>query len=193
QREAAPTHLLEAHDTLGGTLFFLGEYAAARTHLEQGIALTDPTAQRALALRHGLAPGVTCLAYEANTLWCLGFPAQALQRNQEMLALAQELAHPHSLAQAQHWAAYVHQRRREGLAVQALAEALLALATAQGFPLWMGFGTCWRGWALALQAQGEAGLAQLHQGLAAVVAAGTTVSRPFCLVLLAEAAGHAGH
>jgi class 3 adenylate cyclase/predicted ATPase len=193
QREAAPTHLLEAHDTLGGTLFFLGEYAAARTHLEQGIALTDPTAQRALALRHGLAPGVTCLAYEANTLWCLGFPAQALQRNQEMLALAQELAHPHSLAQAQHWAAYVHQRRREGLAVQALAEALLALATAQGFPLWMGFGTCWRGWALAIQAQGEAGLAQLHQGLAAVVAAGTTVSRPFCLVLLAEAAGHAGH
>jgi predicted ATPase/class 3 adenylate cyclase len=192
QREAAPMHLLEAHDTLGGTLFFLGEYAAARTHLEQGIALTDPMAQRALALRHGLAPGVTCLAYEANTLWSLGSPAQALQRSQEALALAQELAHPHSLAQAQHWAAYLHQRRREGPAVQALAEALLALATAQGFPLWMGFGACWRGWALAMQGQGEAGLAQLHQGLAAVVAVGTTVSRPFCLVLLAETAGQAG-
>jgi TOMM system kinase/cyclase fusion protein len=192
QREAAPTHLLEAHDTLGGTLFFLGAYAAARTHLERGIALTDPTAQRALALRHGLAPGVTCLAYEANTLWCLGSPAQALQRSQEMLALAQELAHPHSLAQAQHWAAYLHQRRREGPAVQARAEALLALATAQGFPLWVGFGTCWRGWALAMQDQVEAGLAQLHQGLATVVAVGTTVSRPFCLILLAEAAGHAG-
>jgi len=109
-----------------------------------------------------------------------------------VLTLAQELAHPHSLAQAQHWAAYLHQRRREGPAVQALAEALLALATAQGFPLWMGFGACWRGWALAMQGQGEAGLAQLHQGLAAVVAVGTTVSRPFCLVLLAETAGQAG-
>src|SRR6266536_4948173 len=28
QHEAAPTHLLEAHDALGSTLFYLGEYAA---------------------------------------------------------------------------------------------------------------------------------------------------------------------
>jgi predicted ATPase len=45
QREADPTHRLEAHDALGTTLFFLGEYTAARTHLEQGIALTDPTVE----------------------------------------------------------------------------------------------------------------------------------------------------
>ena len=32
QRAAAPTHLLEAHEALGITLFFLGDYAAARTH-----------------------------------------------------------------------------------------------------------------------------------------------------------------
>ena len=38
--------LLEAHEALGTTLFYLGEYAAARTHLEQGIALTDPAQQR---------------------------------------------------------------------------------------------------------------------------------------------------
>src|SRR4029453_15194555 len=35
QREAEPTHLLEAHSTLGQVLFFLGEYAAARMHFEQ--------------------------------------------------------------------------------------------------------------------------------------------------------------
>ena len=38
-----PTALLEAHDALGTTLFYLGDYAAARTHLEQGIALIDPS------------------------------------------------------------------------------------------------------------------------------------------------------
>ena len=32
----------------------------------------------------------------------------------------------------------------------------------------------------------------MHQGLAAVVATGQTLSRPLCLVLLAEAAGHVG-
>ena len=192
QRAADPTHRLEAHDALGSTLFYLGEYAAARTHLEQGIALIDPAAQRAQALRHDVAPGVRCLAMAANTLWCLGYPAQAVRRSQEALALAQALAHPHSLAVAQYWAAFLHYRRREAPAVQAQAEALLTLATAQGFPLYVGHGTFWRGWALAMQGQGEVGLAQMHQGLAAVLATGQTLARPFCLVLLAEAAGHAG-
>src|SRR5262249_12833088 len=53
QRAADPTSRLEAHDALGSTLFFLGDYTAARTHLEQGIPLIDPAAQRALALRYG--------------------------------------------------------------------------------------------------------------------------------------------
>jgi predicted ATPase len=68
QRAAAPPPRLEAHDALGTILFFLGEYAAARMHLEQGIALADPTAQRALALRLGVAPGVRCLAHAAHAL-----------------------------------------------------------------------------------------------------------------------------
>jgi predicted ATPase len=41
QRATAPTPRLEAHDALGTTLFLLGEYPAARMHLEQGVALTD--------------------------------------------------------------------------------------------------------------------------------------------------------
>jgi len=192
QHEAAPTHLLEAHEMLGGTLFYLGEYAAAQTHLEQGIALTDPATQRGLTLSHEVAPGVRCLALTAWTLWCLGTPAQALQRSHEALALAQALAHPQSLAVAQHYAAFLHHRRREVLEVLAQADALLTLGTAQGFPLWVGFGACWRGWALALQGQGAAALVQLHQGLAAVLGTGQELSRPLCLVLLAEAAGHAG-
>jgi tetratricopeptide (TPR) repeat protein len=130
QREAMPTHLLEAHEMLGNILFFLGEYAAARTHLVQGIALIDPMAQRTLTLRHGEAPGVRCLAYAGWTLWCLGYPAQAVQRSQEALTLAQALDHPLSLAQTQHIAAALHQRRGEATAVQAHGEALVTLATA---------------------------------------------------------------
>ena len=152
---------------------------AARTHLEQGIARTDPTVEGALALHHGVSPGVRCLAIAANVLWCLGYPVQAMQRSQEALALARVLAHPYSLALAQFWVVYLHCRRREAPAVQAQADALLTLATAQGFPLWVEVGTCWRGWALAMQGQSEAGLAQLHQGLAAVLATGWTWrSRP---------------
>ena len=88
-----------------------------------------------------MAPGVRWLAHAGWTLWCLGYPAQAIGRCQEALALAQELAHPHSLAVAQHFAAFLHHRRREAPAVQAQADALLTLAAEQGFPLWVGFGT----------------------------------------------------
>ena len=43
-----------------------------------------------------------------------------------------------------------------------------------------------------MQGQGEAGLAQLRQGLAAVLATGQALSQSLCLVLLTEAAGHTG-
>ena len=72
-------------------------------------------------------------------MWCLGFPALARERGQEALALAQTLDHPLSLAFAQYFVAYLHYRRRDALTVQALAEALLTLATTQGFPLYVGW------------------------------------------------------
>ena len=192
QRAGDPMQRLEAHDAVGATLFALGEYAAARTHLEQAIALTAPTTQRALALRHGIASGVRCLAVAANALWRLGFPDLAMQRSREALALAQELAHPLSLMSAQYWAAWLHYLRREVSVVQAITDALLTLATTQGFPLYVGYGTCWRGWALVMQGEGAAGLAQLRQGMAAILAAGHESAHSLCLLLLAEAIGHAG-
>jgi class 3 adenylate cyclase/predicted ATPase len=192
QHQTEPTHLLEAQDALGGTLYFQGEYATAWKHLEQGIALTNPMAQRDLMLRYGVAPGVWRLAVGANALWCLGYPVQAVRRGQEAVSLAQALAHPHSLAVAQYFLTDLHHRRREASVVQSLADALLALATAQGFPLHIGYGTFWGGWALGVQGQVETGRAQMHQGMAAIMAIGQALSRPPRLALLAEAAGHAG-
>jgi predicted ATPase len=192
QRTAVPTPHLEAHGAIGNALYFLGEYAAARTHLERGLALADPAAQRALVLHHSVAPRVGCLTLASLTLWCQGYPTQALRRSQEALVLAQALAHPHSLAVAQHWVAFLHHHRREAPAVQGQAEDLLTLATTQRFPLYVGYGTCWRGWALAMQGQGAAGLALLRQGMEAVLATGQMLTRPLCLVLLAEAAGCTG-
>jgi predicted ATPase len=192
ERAASPAHLLEARQALGMTLFFLGDYAGALTHCAEGMTLMGPTAQRAQELYHDTAAGVRCLVTAAHTLWCLGYPAQARQRAQEALALARALAHPHSLAFAQQWAAVLHHHHREVPAVQAQAEALLALPSAQGFPLYAALGTFWRGWTLAMLGQGEAALAQMHQGLAAVLATGDELARPFGLVTLAEAAGHTG-
>jgi predicted ATPase len=115
-----------------------------------------------------------------------------VRRSAEAVALAHELAHPYSLAMAQYQAAILYHHRRDVPAVQAQAEALLTMATAQGFPLFVGHGTYLQGWALTMQGEGVGGLAQLRQGLLAIPAAGQELSRPFCLILLAEAAGHVG-
>jgi predicted ATPase len=186
--------------------------------LEQGIALYDPQqhradradaflpivggilhtaihqqhrADRADAFLYGQDPVVVCLSWATWALWYLGYPDQALKRSHETLILAHELAHPYSLATALHFAAAVHRLRREGRAAQERAEAVIALASEQGFPHWLAGGTFLRGWALAEQGQGEEGIAQMRQGIAAWRALGVEqLGQPF--VLLAEVCGKAG-
>jgi predicted ATPase len=128
----------------------------------------------------------------AWTLWPLGYPDQALQRSHEALALAPDLPHPFSLASALHYAAMLHQFRREGQAVQERAEAAMVLSTEQGIPHYLALGTIWRGWALAEQDQVEEGIAQMRQGLTAWQAMGAELTLPTSLVLLAEAYGKVG-
>jgi predicted ATPase len=157
------------------------------------MALYEAQLHRAhAALYGGNDPGLCCRGIASMTLWMLGHADQALQRSQEALALAQELAQPAPLAFALNWVAALHHYRREAPAAQARAEAVVALAQEHGFTQWWVGGMMRRGWALAAQGQGAAGLAQMRQGLAAHRATGAVGGRPFYLVLLAEASGGMG-
>src|SRR6266571_3820624 len=142
-----PALLMRGHVVLGEVLYWLGEWAPARGHFERAIALYDPRRPRPpWAWIDGKVPS---LSYAALALWMLGYPDQALKRSQEALTLAQELSHPFSLAWALHFAAWLHQCRREVQATQGQAEALIALSTEQGFPFWLAPGITFRSWALA--------------------------------------------
>jgi predicted ATPase len=107
--------------------------------------------------------------------------------------LAHELSHPYSLAWARCWAAFMSQVRRDVSTVYEQAEAAVALSTEQGFPLWAAYGTSLRGWALAMQGQGEAGTAQIRQGIAAWRITGAAVGVPGFYTWLAEVCAHLGH
>ena len=131
-----PALAVIAHNALGVTWLFLGALPTARQHLEEGIAHYTPDQRRAPAFRIGQDPGVACRVHAALTLWLLGYPAQALARLHDALALAHELSHPYSLAFARRWAAHVYQFRRDVSAVHEHAEAAVALATEQGFTQW---------------------------------------------------------
>jgi predicted ATPase len=164
-----PALAVVAHYALGVTRFFLGALPAARPHLEEGIARYTPDQHRSLVFRMGQDPGVACRAYAAWTLWLQGYADQALVHLHDALVLAHELSHPFSLASARCYTASVYQFRRDVPAVHEQAEAAVALSTEQGFPHRAALGTSVRGWALAMQGQGEEGwprsaVGSLHYG-----------------------------
>jgi TOMM system kinase/cyclase fusion protein len=192
QRVREAELLLVAHSVMGDTLIWLGEFAGARAHLEQGMALYHPQQHRSHAFLYNYDSGVHCLAFVPLPLWYLGYPDQALRRIHEALTLAQELSHPFSLVVALVFAAWLHQLRREGQAVQEWAAATIALAAEQGFALQVAQGTILRGWALAEQGQSAEGIAQMRQGIAGWRATGAELSVPYWSALLGEAYGQAG-
>jgi class 3 adenylate cyclase/predicted ATPase len=177
QRGHDPARLAEAHIMLGNALFYLGELGAARTHMEQGIPNTTLWE-------------IFRLSRLAQILWYLGYPDQALQRSQETLTLAREQAQPAGLADALIYSAHLHGSRREGHIAYEQAEAALVLLREQGFAFRLAQATVLRGWALVEQGQGEAGIAQIRQGIAAERATGSRTATH--LVPLAKACWHLG-
>jgi predicted ATPase len=87
----------------------------------------------------------------------------------------------------------IHQYRRNVPAVHEQAEAAVVLSTEQGFPQLAAVGTSLRGWALAMQGQGEEGMARVRQGIAAWRVAGGAVLVPYFCTILAEVCDHLGH
>jgi predicted ATPase len=192
RRAQDPALLLRGYQTHGSTLFYRGELALARRLLEQGMTGYQPQSHRSQAWRSGLNTSVICLGHMAWNLWLLGYPEQALKKSGEALTLAQELAHPHSLAYASHFLCVIHQFRRQVHLTQERAEVVFSLSVEYGLAFWRAYGTVMRGWASALQGQGEAGIPLILQGLAALRETGGELGRTYFLALLAEAYGKMG-
>jgi predicted ATPase len=198
QRQHEAALLLQAHRAMGQTMYWFGELTQARAHLEQGIALYDPQQHRSSAFLYGQDPGVGLRNFVTLVLWFLGYPDQAVGRIHEAVALAQEVAHPFSLAFALSFVSWLHHYRREGPATQGRAEAAMALCREHGFAFFLAQQTVLRGWALAEQGHVEEGIAQMRQGLAAYKevygpqATGAEGERPYLLALFAEAYGKVG-
>jgi tetratricopeptide (TPR) repeat protein len=139
----------------GTVLFLRGEPAAAQTYHQQALRLytahLNPVAcllclhsyhQQALRLytaqedreallrRGTVDSGVSAHSWLALEWWQLGYPDRAMQHCQAAHALAQELAHPASLAHTLLRAAVLHQFRRDAPAVQTQTAAVTTLATA---------------------------------------------------------------
>jgi predicted ATPase len=185
--------LLEAHYALGSSWFLLGNPALAGTYLEQTIALYDAAQHHGLAYRYGgIDPGMAGFGVYAWVLWLRGYPAQARTHSARALSLAQQRAHPFSLARTLHYDALLCQLRRDAPAARDQADAETTVATAQSFALARATGLIMRGWAIAVQERSTEGLVQIRQGLDTYRSTGAECQRPHYLTLLAEASGLLG-
>jgi adenylate cyclase len=142
----------------------------------------------------GSDAGASALAYDACSLWCLGYPDQAALRSQEALALARELEHPFTLIDVLAFGGCVfNSLRRDAEAFKKCAEEMKQLASdkLQG---WLGMATWLWGEALALSGYLEDGIAQMQEGLAFEEYRATEQCyRSGCLHSMAEAQVKLGH
>ena len=165
--------LLVAHWALGHGLLFDGELVLARTHFERASALYDPTRHRLLAAVYtGVDMGVISLGYAGGTQWLLGYPDQAVDRDEQARDRAEKLSHPYSLGIALHFSSILHMFCGDGEGALKFADENVRLATDHGFQLLLPSAICFRGGALVELGQVEAGIAQLGEGLAALDALG---------------------
>ena len=84
--------------------------------------------------------------YYAWALWLRGYPAQARAQSAKALSLAQQLAHPYTLARTLYCDTLLCQLRRDAQAVRDQADAAITVATAQRFALVQALGPIMRGW-----------------------------------------------
>jgi len=128
--------LVQAHRAMGQTLFFLGEFASAREHLEQAIARYDPQLHRSSAFIYVEHAGVITRGFAAHVLWYLGYPDRALEAMHEALSIAAKLTDPWAVVMINVFAAWMRVYRREPHLVQQPAESALKLAREQQLAFW---------------------------------------------------------
>lgn len=172
---------------MGWRLFFGGDFSATKCHLEQTIAFYDPGQHQALAFLYGQDFGVGARSVLTWALWLLGYPNQARRHSREAITLAQQIAHPVSLAFAQIYAATLYTFCRDNQTAQAWAEAGIDLSTQHRILYWLSGGFFCRGWALVEQGQAETGLDNIRRSLTSNLETGTNTCQTFQLAGLAEA------
>jgi predicted ATPase/class 3 adenylate cyclase len=178
---------LLGHFQIGMIHFYLGEFGTARAHFEQCHDLGDPAHRAVVAPLSTADPHVAAMAHLAWTLGSLGYVDQARLRLHEVLSEADRLEHAYTRAMMLSFACWVEWASRSPEQVRRRAEESVALSIEHNFPLWLAWGTAYRGWSLTALGQTQEGLVLIKQGLAAVRATGTILMTPHWLMLLADA------
>jgi class 3 adenylate cyclase/predicted ATPase len=186
------TGIILAHDCSGRDLLAAGRFAAARSHIEQVLALYDPIAHRSLVHQTGSDSRVVSRGYFGIALFCQGFPDQGLLQSEAAIAEARVLDHPPSLAASLAQGARLLSLGDDHAALHERAAELLALASEQAFPRYRALGMIYHGWSKVVSGNIAGGISLMRSGSSAYRLTETRSLISFHLALLAQACEIAG-
>jgi len=184
--------LILGHLSSGVNLMFSGRFAQSRSHLETALVLYDPLSHGPLVRHAGVHAHIFAQAYLGITLFCLGFPDQALTRSAANIAEARRLAHPPSLAGGLAIGVRLLALLGNDTALDQWVDQLFAVATENGFPHWRTQGEIYRGWIKVKNGDVTEGMSRLRSGSDTYRASGVELFVPHYLALLASACEIAG-
>jgi class 3 adenylate cyclase/tetratricopeptide (TPR) repeat protein len=179
--------LVEAHWTLGNTLFWLGKLNESRSNLEKAIEIYEPQRHHTHAYVYGQDPGVAAHCYAACTYFALGFPDRASRAQQKALQLAESLNHPFSIGWALAFPFMIDMFNCDPVAALQAADRTIAYCTEQAYLFWLFAAMVVRGWAISLLEDPEEGVSLIKKGLEGWQTIGSIIVRPIFLGLFGEA------
>ncbi len=187
QRSGSQSQVFDAHAKLGQTCMHCGDYRAARSHLEQALALPLPAAD---ALRQREAPRV--VAYLALVLCYTGHAAAAVARCEEALLLAGQGDSPHSKAYTLGFVCWVFRLHGDTTRALDLAQQQMALSVEHGLPFWRIWSEFSQGLITSRSGEHGQGIDAMASAIAAFAAMGAELGVTDFLCLYAQACLQAG-
>ena len=178
--------MVGACHALAATLYFLGDFEAARQYAMRGLQIWRSGGVQS-PVEEVYTPAVICLCFEALSEWHLGEIASCEATMAQATSLAKELNDTHALAVALLWAAILGHLEGNPAEVARLASDLIELSTRQNFAFWLPGGEILRGWARSASSETDEGIAWIEDGIRDYRATGAMLRMPYFLALKAEA------
>jgi DNA-binding SARP family transcriptional activator len=177
---------------LAGTKLSMGQLVVARELFEKAIAVREDKHVHDLQESLGLNYLVHGHAWNAHTLWCLGYPQQALFSARSAIEFAREFIQPFNQALAITYQALLLEWCSDARTFQAHAEHAVKLANEFKAPYYFAWASILYRFALAWEHPGEENLSQLREAIQVFTTNGARIRLPIYYSLLARACVRAG-
>jgi predicted ATPase len=178
--------IIGACRALAVTLYFLGDFEAARQYAGRGVQIWRSGGVHS-PVEEFFTPAVHCLIFEAVSDWHFGETARCHATMAEAMSLAKELNDMHALAVALLFRAVILGHLEGNPAEMArLASDLIELSTRQNFAFWLPAGEIFRGWARSASGNTAEGISWIEDGIRDYRATGAMLRMPYFLALKAE-------